>query len=101
MKNKKVPKSYMEKFYGNNQLLGDNNRTDYFLYLQYDDELESKYILDKAYLVPAEQLRHQVIGILNEILKKRGIYSSNKLEKRWYIFKSQDNTCIKDMSRIT
>lgn len=67
-------KSMMEHYYGNNQLLGDNNRTDYFFYMKYnkfmgnngDEILE----LVSAYLVPAEQLRYQVIGILNKILKK-------------------------------
>lgn len=67
-------KSKMEKYYGNNQLLGDDNKTDYFFYMKYDKSKDNNsnvvFKLISAYLIPAEQLRNQVIDILNSILKK-------------------------------
>jgi hypothetical protein len=70
----KSSKGRIEKYYGNNQLLGSKNSTDYFFY-QRSDELEDEeetLELIEAYLVPANPLRFQVISILNEILKKGG-----------------------------
>lgn len=68
-------KSWIEHYYGNHFLLGEDNKTDYFFYVKYDDltlekDSDKDYELVSAYLVPAEQLRNQVINILNSILKK-------------------------------
>ncbi|CEL24433.1 hypothetical protein [Methanobacterium formicicum] len=73
-KYKKSSKSRIEKYYGNNQLLGSNNATDYFFYLKFHELNDDNETLElvKAYLVPANPLRYQVITILNQILKKGG-----------------------------
>lgn len=70
----KSSKGRIEKYYGNNQLLGSKNSTDYFFYQrshELKDEDETLELIE-AYLVPANPLRYQVICILNEILKKGG-----------------------------
>lgn len=59
--------------YRNKQLLGINNRTDYFLYMKFEDHGEElPFRLNHAYLVPAEPLRIQVIDILNTIRESSG-----------------------------
>lgn len=76
----------MEKYYGNHYLLGDDNKTDYFFYVKDNritDNINSDMELElvSAYLVPAEQLRNQVINILNAILKKGGYNYPIKLRE--------------------
>ncbi|KAF5043225.1 hypothetical protein DSECCO2_504450 [anaerobic digester metagenome] len=78
--------TFMEKFYGNHYLLGDDNKTDYFFYAKCDDISENEssdreFELVSAYLVPAEQLRKQVINILNIILKAGGFNYPIKLRE--------------------
>jgi hypothetical protein len=65
-KNEELPESFMAKFFENRYLLGDNNFTDYLIYMKYT---KPDYALKKAYLIPAEILRNQVISILNEMLE--------------------------------
>lgn len=76
----------MEKYYGNHFLLGDDNKTDYFFYAKCDDISENEssdreFELVSAYLVPAEQLRKQVVNILNIILKVGGFNYPIKLRE--------------------
>jgi len=74
-KGKNKINSLMEKYHDNKQLLGSQNRTDYFLYIKFDkieNNIEPEYGLIHAYLVPAESLRVQVVNVLNGILEKGG-----------------------------
>jgi|GEM_PF-5348156 hypothetical protein len=78
--------TYTEKYYGNSFLLGDDNKTDYFFYAKCDkitenESQDKKLELVSAYLIPAEQLRKQVIDILNIILKVGGFNYPIKLRK--------------------
>lgn len=73
-KNYQFPNGRIEKYYGNKQLLGSENSTDYFLYVKSNELNDEKETLEliEAYLVPAQPLRYQIICILNEILKRGG-----------------------------
>jgi hypothetical protein len=70
----KFPNGRIEYYYGNKQLLGSMNSTDYFFYnrVKKSKDLNEPLELIEAYLVPANPLRYQVICILNEILKIGG-----------------------------
>lgn len=88
--------SSMRKVYLNKYILGEKNYTDYLVYLKYN---KVDYSLNHSYIVSAEILRHQVICILNEILKKKSsnslielrkddFYLNIKLKKAYQIYKS-------------
>lgn len=70
---RKTIRSSIDEYYNNNFLLADNNKTDYFLYLKYDER--DYFYLTQAYLIQANKLRYQIIGLLNDILD---IGDSNK-----------------------
>lgn len=60
-------------------LFNYSNQTDYLLYLKYPEKRNQfVYNLSQAYLVPTEQLTHQIIDALNDILKMEN--SDNNLE---------------------
>jgi hypothetical protein len=67
----------MEKYYGNKQLLSNNNLTDFFFFVRYTPD----YFLEEAYLVPAEKLRLQVVDILNNILKRGGYVELKEIDQ--------------------
>lgn len=78
---KYIRKNRLEEIYGNKYILGSRNITDYFFYVQFTKENMSKSTLKTAHLVPAEQLRHQVAEILNNILEKEGYEHLIELRK--------------------
>lgn len=53
-----------------NTFLDNNSQLNHYVYLEYSPKRGGlTYYLNHAYIVPAETLRHQIIGILNDILK--------------------------------
>lgn len=98
-KRKCVLRSRTERYYNNNQILGDKNSTDYLFYVKYtnsNNEINPNSLIC-AYLVPAEPLRHQVINILNEILnlkdskhllelRKDGTFLNHKIMNAYQIY---------------
>jgi len=85
--NNKFPNGRIQYYYGNNQLLGGENSTDYFFYTKFQELNDKKERLEltEAYLVPANPLRYQVISILNEILNKGGFKEMPFIKGDFYL----------------
>lgn len=94
-------KNSIEEQYGNKFILGGRNVTDYYFFVQYTERNIMKSTLKTAHLVPAEPLKHQVVGILNNILKnegdeylitpgKDGLFLNHKIVKALQIFQEEN-----------
>lgn len=78
--------SLMELYYNNNQLLSINNKTDFFFFVKYTKPRDvTKSTLKLAHLVPAEELRQQVVRIINYVLRKGEDNQLIKLERDFYL----------------
>lgn len=96
-KKKEVRISLFDLPYGNRQILGYKNSTDIFFFAHFDKSMQSNHALINSYLVPAEQLRHQVVDILNKILESEGkklielkkdvLYLNHGIKEAYSIFK--------------